>query len=471
MNALLIDSYNRHIEVSTVSVTKVADKGLVLRYGTKVGNLWQLTEGAYDGVFRNADMPIIVATRGYAAQSSAGFVDVVADYRGDNTRIRTHVVGIQGMPFQKKKGLSAMSNPMEVIVLRPGTNIAALDTHARRKPGEGWHSNPDTAAAAIQGIKIRAAIRPNSVFVLEGQSDYAQAWELSSEHEAYAKPFAPEFPEEFRAERFTAGALAQAFIRRMDAARQIFCLALGKVAETIKSKDSWDWVGRQVQPIVGVNHGSWKTFMEGAGEALERKLEEGFSFRLTPEEGSSKIEVVSPSGETSTEYLELGRDGERTRYVIENLLLDFAGNSDDEKADIRRDRRATMLRQYFMRPERENAEEYEVRSHKLLHSGTSYRLVSASHTDYRSSDDWSYGSVRDLPVIESDSMEGIFADPCFGQVANGADILFLVSHDESGKAQAASHVEWGFDFNFGWQGIQSHGAMLKALSTEAKATA
>lgn len=213
MNAILIDSFSRKVKVSTVSVTQVAGKGLVLRYGAEVGNLWQLTEGAYDGVFRNADMPIIVATRGYTAQSSAGFVDVVTDYRGDNTRIRTHVVGIQGMPFQKKKGLSAMSNPMEVIVLRPGTNIAALDTHARRKPGEGWHSNPETANAAIQGIKLRAAIRPNSVFVLEGQSDYAQAWELAAEHETYKDPFEPDFPEEFRAERFTEEAFVAAALR------------------------------------------------------------------------------------------------------------------------------------------------------------------------------------------------------------------------------------------------------------------
>jgi len=472
MIALFIDTFSRDLEVFTVSVTKVADRGLVLRYGAKVGNLWQLTEGGAYGVFRNEDMPVIVATRGYAAQSSGGFVEVLADFRGEGTRLRTHVIGLQGMPFQKRKGLSVMSNPMEVLVLRPGTNIVMLDTHARRKPGEGWHSNPATANAAIQGIKLRSAIRPNSVFVLEGQSDYAQAWELTAEHEAYAEPFTPDFPEEFRAERFTAGALAQAFVRRMDAARQVFCLALGKVAETIQPLDYWGWVRSQIQSIVGINHdGLWKTFVAGAADALERKLEEGYSLRLTPEVGRSRVEIVSPSGETSTEYLDLGCDGDPTRYVIENLLLDFAGNSDDEKVAIRRDRRAEMLRQYFMRPPRENAEEYELRSHELLHSGKSYRLVPASHTDYRSSDDWRYEPVRDLPVIESSSIGGIFSDPRFIQVANGANILFLVSYDENGKAQAASHVEWGSDFNFGWQGIQSHSAMLKALSVEAEAKA
>jgi len=205
--AIFIDTFSRQLEVFTVSVTKVADKGLVLRYGTKVGNLWQLTEGAYDGVFRNEDMPVIVATRGYAAQSSGGFVEVLADFRGEGTRLRTHVIGLQGMPFQKRKGLCVLRSPMEVLVLRPGTNIVRLDTHARRKSGEGWHSNPATAAAARKGIELRAKIRPNSVFIVEGQSDYAQAWELVAEaEEAYTEPFAPDFPEEFRAERFTAGA-------------------------------------------------------------------------------------------------------------------------------------------------------------------------------------------------------------------------------------------------------------------------
>lgn len=213
MNALFIDTYNRNVKVSAVSVTEIPGKGLVLRFGAEVGSLWQLTD--VDGVFRNADMPIIVALGGYAAQSSAGFVDVMLGYRGASTRIHTHIVGIQGMPFQKKKGLSAMSNPMEVIVLRPGTNITALDTHARRKPGKMWHSNSATAKAAEAGVKLRTAIRPNSIFVLEGQSDYAQAWELAAERSAYAESFSPEFPEEHRAEIFSSEKMLESAVRRL----------------------------------------------------------------------------------------------------------------------------------------------------------------------------------------------------------------------------------------------------------------
>jgi hypothetical protein len=212
--ALFVDTYSRQIEVSTVSVSQVPEKGLVIRYGAKIGNLWQLTN-SYGDLFRNHDLPVIVSTGGYNAYSSAGFVEVVEDYRAGNTRGRTQVIGVQGMPFQARKGLSVMSDPMNVLVLRPGTNIAMLETHARRKPGEGWHSNPDAAAAAIQGIKLRAQIRPYSVFIIEGQSDYAQAWELCTEYyEDYQTPFAPEFPDEFRSEVFADEAFVVAAIRR-----------------------------------------------------------------------------------------------------------------------------------------------------------------------------------------------------------------------------------------------------------------
>lgn len=214
MNALFIDSFTRNMEVSTVSVTEVPGKGLVLRFGAEVGPLWKLTDA--DGVFRNAGMPIIVAMRGYAAQSSEGFVGIVADPRGDRTRIHTNIVGIQGMPFQKKgKGLSVMASPMEVTVLRPGTNITLIETHARRKSGRVWHSNSSTAAAAVEGIRLRSIIRPNSIFVVEGQRDYAQAWELMAEHSAYAEKFSPEFPEEHRASIFSSEKMLESAVRRL----------------------------------------------------------------------------------------------------------------------------------------------------------------------------------------------------------------------------------------------------------------
>lgn len=175
--ALFIDSFSRNMEVSTVSITEVPGKGLVMRYGAKVGNLWQLT--AEQEVFK-PEMLILVAARGYAAQSSDGFVDVVVNNRGWNTRVQAQIVGIQGMPWMEHKSLRVCKTPIEVLVLRESTEISQLQTHANRKPGGGWHSNHGSADAARKAVELRSLIRPNSVFVVEGQSDYAQAWELAT---------------------------------------------------------------------------------------------------------------------------------------------------------------------------------------------------------------------------------------------------------------------------------------------------
>ncbi|KKS21426.1 MAG: hypothetical protein UU77_C0003G0054 [candidate division WWE3 bacterium GW2011_GWC1_41_7] len=42
--ALFVDSFSRNVEVSTVSITEVPGKGLVMRFGAKVGNLWPRLE-------------------------------------------------------------------------------------------------------------------------------------------------------------------------------------------------------------------------------------------------------------------------------------------------------------------------------------------------------------------------------------------------------------------------------------------
>src|SRR3989344_2401684 len=161
-----------------------------MRFRAKVGNLWQLT--AENEVFK-PEMLILVATRGYAAQSSDGFVDVVVNNRGWNTRVQTQIVGNQGMPWMEHKSLRICKTPIEVLVLRESTEISKLQTHANRKPGSGWHSNHGSADAARKAIELRSKIRTYSVFVVEGQSDYAQAWELVAPYED-KEPFVVDWP-------------------------------------------------------------------------------------------------------------------------------------------------------------------------------------------------------------------------------------------------------------------------------------
>jgi len=456
--ALFIDSFSRNMEVSTVSITEVPGKGLVMRYGAKVGNLWQLT--AEQEVFK-PEMLILVAARGYAAQSSDGFVDVVVNNRGWNTRVQAQIVGIQGMPWQKKGGLSVASHPMEVLVLRSGTNIMKVATHSSGRRG---HSNPATAEAAIVGLKMRAKSEQNSVFILEGQSDYTQAWKLAAYYTAYEEEWTPEFPVEHRLDRFSDEAMALAYIRNLDASRQVFALALGTVAAQVAEKDSWHWVQDFVRPYTGLEWNQWNTFQTGAENALKALLSEGYSLRVAPQNSRTSIEVTLPDGAKETHILELGSEVINSHYVVENCLLDLSSNTDEEKVQIRYNRRADLLRKSLTRTLRENAEDYEVRAFNLLQTGVSYRLVLASWTHYQSSDDWTYGEVRGLEPLVSGTMQEIFDNPLFADYANKANTIFLVSYDENGKAQAAEHVEWGFNFDFGWQGIHSHSAMLNALS-------
>ncbi|MCL5666614.1 MAG: hypothetical protein M1383_02490 [Patescibacteria group bacterium] len=149
--------------------------------------------------------------------------------------------------------------------------------------------------------------------------------------------------------------------------------------------------------------------------------------------------------------------------MVEEGLLLLAGNSEEEKNIIRHDRRTEMLRQYLMRPIRENADQREAEEYRLMRTGVKYRLVPASSTRYPGPT-WEYVPACGMQPIEETLMEEVFTNPHFGELANGADILFFVAHDENGKALAAEHVEWGSNFNFGWSGIQSHNAMLNTLS-------
>jgi len=453
--AVFVDTFSRKVSVHTVSVTEVPDRGLVMRYAAEIGSLSLLTQ---ENELKNEDLPILVATRGYAAQSSAGFVEVVSE---GHKQQKMQIVGFQGMPWQKKGGLSVASHPMEVLVLRPGTNIMKVATHSSGRRG---HSNPATAEAAIVGLKMRAKSEQNSVFILEGQSDYTQAWKLAAYYTAYEEEWTPEFPVEHRLDRFSDAVMALAYVRRFDVSRQVFALALGEVSNRIMEKDSWSWVQEFVRPNTGLEWNQWSTFQTGASDALQSLVSEGYSFSVVPQGNRTSLEVTSPDGEKETYILDLGPKGITSHYVVENILLEMSDNTDEEKAQMRYDRRADLLRKSLTRPLRENAEDYEVWSYSLMQSGVSYRMVPASWTHYQSSNDWTYGELRGVEPIVAETMQKVLEDPRFAEIANKANTIFLLSYDENGKAQAAEHVEWGFDFDFGWQGIQSHSAMLNALS-------
>ncbi|MCK5412811.1 MAG: hypothetical protein KAI57_00365 [Candidatus Pacebacteria bacterium] len=193
MNALYINTGNRNLSVSVVDVTQTQSGAFVLRFGGEVGDLIEITK---EEKFK-PEMPVIIPLKGYKAQESAGFVNVCPSIRTYSASVfTTEIHGIQGMSWQKYKGLVKLKRPINAIVLPSTTVFTQLVTHA-----SSWgHSNPNTAEAAIKAVELMARFKPLSVFIEEGQSDYTLAWEVSpGKGEAYEKienEFSPLFEEE-----------------------------------------------------------------------------------------------------------------------------------------------------------------------------------------------------------------------------------------------------------------------------------
>lgn len=216
--ALFVDTHTRKIEVSSVEVTEVPGVGLVMRFGALLGQLEDLVTPGREWVIH---VPVLVATKGFTARSSAGQVAVLGEERP-----RVPVVGIQGMPWMKAKALKALAEPIEVVVFQWGSTIRGVETHARREDHSAsesrFNSSVGSADAAIRGINLLREVRPSSVFVTERQSDRAQAWELKPRSsERFEGDLAglmdPEWDLEHRAERFTLRVLVdRALWRRHD---------------------------------------------------------------------------------------------------------------------------------------------------------------------------------------------------------------------------------------------------------------
>ncbi|HEU0085659.1 MAG TPA: hypothetical protein VFQ59_01730 [Candidatus Paceibacterota bacterium] len=330
MVALFVNTLNRMLSVMTVSVTKVAN-GIILRYGAEIGMLGDLT---VSGVFKNLDMPIIIPVTGYKAQSSSGFVEIV---RRDS-RLSTHVLGSLSMPFfGQKKCLTVLPIPVEVLILDIGTHVKLLETHG--------NSNSGSAFAAEKGIRLKSQIKSESVFILEGQSDYVCGWELYQNREI--ERILPNFPEEHRSEMFSGKNLAYAFTRRMSKQR-FFSIALGKIAEEVRDHQGlFGKIEKKIQSLTSIPTHYWKIFTASAVNAYESMSKsKEFSARVIGDKaGMCSIEVTGPEGREEISF-EL-KDTEW--YSIEDKLIDLSSNTDEEKEKIRHDRRVELLKKTFDR--------------------------------------------------------------------------------------------------------------------------
>lgn len=198
--ALFIDTYTRDLKTFSVSVTEVVGKGLVLRMGAELGPLWLLLKEA--GGELKPELPILVSTKGYKAQSSEGFVDVFA---GNRTGSKQNVIGIQGFPWMKTGALNPVREPFQVVVLRPGTNIREVNAQYRwihEGGGFGHTSNRRAATAAYEGLALLVKARPQMVVVSSGQSDYTGGIQFIGYYTLYEDSWQAVWPEEHQRHMF-----------------------------------------------------------------------------------------------------------------------------------------------------------------------------------------------------------------------------------------------------------------------------
>ena len=186
--AIVVDCRSRDLQVFAASVTEAADRGLVLRKAADLGGLGELSGG---------EIPqTVILLGGYAAQSSAGFAEVV---RPDHfyQRFLTGAAGFGWGTGDGRRGdaLRPMTNrrgeKISVTVIVGGCSLTKVGGHR--------NSNTATAYAAFAGLKLRAQMR-GEIIALEGQSDYTTSWPFNPTQPQNG--LGGEFPAEHRGDIF-----------------------------------------------------------------------------------------------------------------------------------------------------------------------------------------------------------------------------------------------------------------------------
>ena len=177
MTILVIDARSRNTSAFFATGSKDANGDLVLRYASS-GFIPQKEESEYAGP---AECPFPILVMGtYEARSSAGPAHPLGDGGRDVT-----VVGGLGKPFGKG-GLRRLRRPIKGRMMPSHCRVHAWDGNSS--------SNPGSAGATIEAIKFMAQVDRDSLWLVEGQSD----WERSIRLEPTKDSAYPEFEDEFQ---------------------------------------------------------------------------------------------------------------------------------------------------------------------------------------------------------------------------------------------------------------------------------
>lgn len=165
---LLIDTFTRELRVYSVSATRVAGRGVILRFVADLGPLVDLGRETV----RNQGFEIILPLVGCLPFSSKGFVEVHERVHPAMAE-RTQVIGIQGFPWMKGTGaFQSVKAPWSwpILIFRTGAYID--------RQREGYPQNWYAVMEAREWHETLADHVNGFAFVLEGQIDSFSAFKI-----------------------------------------------------------------------------------------------------------------------------------------------------------------------------------------------------------------------------------------------------------------------------------------------------
>lgn len=343
---IVVDARNRDLKVFTASATNVTGLGrdaIVLRKGVEVGELQKIVEVKVEDCGRAwyVESPIVVIGD-YQAKSSAGFTTQL----GKDKFFGSVLVGGTGFGreiYKENKlvrvgdGLHPFGSPVEATILPPGTRVRNIHTHK--------NSNPGTANAALEGLKLMAEISPRTLVLVEGQSDVVAAYGFYSQR-TQEKEEKLEFPEEHRSDIFSLNqmllsALRYAVRRRdhkesEEIKAQVFLLA--KVLLALKEageENELFQIPSLIKEVLG------ELYVPTLESLVEGMSSEGWKAGVDMSLGNHFTKVISPGGKSFSSSSLAGTKN------TEEIFLRMACNAEEEKRYIRTLRLSESLSSHF----------------------------------------------------------------------------------------------------------------------------
>lgn len=332
---IVVDATTRRLECFAASATcrNGNQQHIILRKAVVIGTIAELRG-------RVVESPILVVGS-YSARSSAGHTTPL----GEDNFPKVVWIGGAGFGFdvydeakrERRRvadGLRPFGRPLTGTLLPAGTKVEGVQTHS--------NSNPDTADAAMAGLRIVAETKRQFILT-EGQSDYTSAYTFCVAEDAEQ----PSFPEEHRTDVFSPESMFRAAFRRICPRQRMTeqqyeakkALELNVMRAAFRAGNAAKSVGFPQQVVDAVGDTELRRIADELGQ---KYLDEGYQVGFDMSLSNHFTRCVSPNGAQVDGAALFG-----SPKVEEEFLGLSTLNSDDEKREMRTSNLSNRLGQYF----------------------------------------------------------------------------------------------------------------------------